>query len=234
VNRLWTVLGRELVVRVDEDLIGRLTDELNVDPNEVRAWLDTRRLRYVSQGHPPPSMEELQASAGALTRRCSRRAALSGAIAGWAGLAGVPAEIGVRLLLTVRLAQQLAIVYGHDPATDKGRIQVRRALAHTYELELPVQQAEGMGLRDLGALVRRQGDRATRSTWLARAAAQQTRAAIGSSLLRKIPVIGLAPGALTARRTLQAHGKRMEQSLAQAVAWPSAGIASAQDAVEVG
>ena len=61
---------------------------------------------------------------------------------GVVGLAGVPPEAMVRLIQSFRLAQRIAVIYGYDPATDRGRIHVRRVFSAAWGFELPVQAFE--------------------------------------------------------------------------------------------
>jgi hypothetical protein len=229
---IWTEVARELALRVDEDLIARVTRETDVDADALRRRLDQHALAYdAPKKTPRPTIEALAITADALIHRAARRAAMSGALTGMAGLVGVPAEVGLRLLLTARLGQQLAIVYGHDPSTDKGRILVRRALAAAYELELPRQQAESARLRDLRAIARSSDSTQSRTAWLARSASRHTLRSVRRSLGRKIPAIGLFPGALHARRTVREQGQRMHQVLVRSWEWPTGG--PIENAVEI-
>jgi len=231
---LWSEVATELLIRVDEDLLARLIREIAVDVNSVRKRLDQRALAYDQRGKSPrPTTEALSQTAETLIRRASRRAALGGMLTGWAGLVGVPSEVTLRMLLTVRLAQQLAVVYGHDPGTDKGRILVRRALAAAYEIELPDQQLEGTRLSDLTSIVRASSDAHTRTAWLARAAIRTTSRSVGQSLTRTLPGLGMAPGMFRSRRTIRDQGQRMHQSLVRTWDGPANTVGPIEDAIEL-
>ncbi len=231
---IWNEVGRELALRMDEDLIGRLTREISIDVQATREWLKQRSLAFdLGNRSPRPTTDALGQTADVLIRKAVRRAGLSGALTGWAGLAGMPAEVGFRLLLTVRLAQQLAVVYGYDPSTDRGRILVRRALAAAYEVELPEQQSEGTRLRDLRALTQTNTQATSRTAWIAQAATRHTRRAVGRSLSRKVPGLGLAPGVIHARRTVRDHGHQMKQVLERLYQGPKAIPSHIEDALEV-
>jgi len=139
-------------------------------------------------------------------------ATVRGAAGTFGGLITTAPEAATALVQTLRLAQRLAVVYGIDPDTDRGRILLSRALAAAWQVELPREGAWSMNLRQLPELVRsRLPDRASLAAApLARAVALRALVSAGKRVGRVVPGFGTALGAASARRQLRAQGQRMQ------------------------
>ena len=146
----WVQFLREIGIRVDEDAAPALIKRMSIDAATLRAELTARGLRWDDPGDSQrPDGAELAKSAKHVIDASVRSSGLLGAASGVVGLAGVPPEAMARLIQSFRLAQRIAIIYGHDPATDRGRIHVRRALSAAWGFELPVQASEDIKLSQL-------------------------------------------------------------------------------------
>jgi hypothetical protein len=224
---------RELTERMDEDLPPYVLQGLSVDVAEYRSDLDAAGLAYIvpaSPHHHAP--EALERSAVIAINKSVRKASVVGAAGGLAGFLGVPPEAAARVLQSLRLAQRLAIIYGHDPTTDKGAIHVRRALACAWDFELPQQANVDMRLSDLPTLIRA-GIPAKHSggVWITRTMLTQATAVVGRRITRIIPGLGIGLGAIQARRSARTQGDRMHQTFLRSYRPPR--TKAIEDAVEV-
>src|SRR5687768_10676674 len=125
----------DAVDRADATLVAGGYRAVSVSAERVRAWLRFRGLACLDPARPdPPPMGEVGRSAVVVI---ARSAALCGALGGAAGLAGapsVPPEAVATAILALRMAQRLCVVYGFDPATDRGQMALARALAAAWEV----------------------------------------------------------------------------------------------------
>ncbi len=226
-------LLRDLTGRLDEDLPPFVVRSMSVDVEAFQSMLRERGDDFIDReaGHVPP-LSALEDTAVSTIRRASRKASVLGAASGVAGFFGVPPEVAARLIQSVRLAQRLAIIYGHDPRTDRGAMHIRKALAAGWEIELPGQTKVDMRLSDLRRVVRSQlpavqhgGD------WLARTLLNRATQIVGGRMGRFIPGLGAGMGAYQAHRTAQKMGKRMHKTYVRTYRHPKpTGI---EDAIEV-
>lgn len=233
---VWSQLARDLAERLDADLPARVTESLAVDPRQFRASLTEQSLAFrdPAAGYKP-DLDALDRTAEHLIKRATRAATVSGAVSGMAGMAGVPPEIAWRLVQLLRLAQRLAIVYGTDPTRDKGRLLIQRAMAASFEVDLPAQGGLGMRVSDLPAVLRdttptvHQG-----ATWLAQAAVRQTAKAVLRPLGRAVPGLASAPAAWRSRQTMRTQAARMLGVIRRGSADPRWTVEKVTDAIEVG
>jgi hypothetical protein len=200
--------------QLDEELLPGIYAAVSLPTAQIRAELLEQGLAVVQVDAPLPSEAELAATCQRLVERSLRQATLRGAIAGSAGLVAIPPEALAALVQMVRLAQRLAVVHGHDPETDRGRLLLLRAVAAGLEVELPAQTTMGLRLGQVAssALVRRSETTADLASTLALRAAVSLAGRVG----RAIPVLGAGLGALQARRTMRAAAERMERTLSRA------------------
>jgi len=224
---------RELTERVDEDLPPYLLQSMSIEMGEFRCALDAEGLAYIVPSSPhehPP--EALALSAQTAIKNSVRKASVVGAAGGLAGFFGVPPEAAARVLQSLRLAQRLAIIFGHDPGTDRGALHVRRALAAAWEFDLPKQANVDMRLSDLPTIVRA-GLPAHHngSVWLTRTMLTQATSAVGRRITRFVPGLGIGLGAFQARRNARAQGDRMLQVFMRSYRPPKP--KGVEDAVEV-
>lgn len=220
---------------LDEELLPAVVAAATLDPAEVRDALDADGLAW----HDPargrsPSLGELDATAQELLKRSVRRATVRGAVAGLAGIASIPPEAVAALVQLTRLAQRLAVVYGHDPDTDRGRVWLVRALAEAVEVDLPRQGRWDLRLSNLRAAFGRVDQEGPdRAAWLARVLAVRAGGGTGERLLRLVPGLGSGLSAASARRTIRRQGTRMIAVYRRS--WDGAFLLSGpvEDAVEV-
>lgn len=232
---IWTQLARDLGDRLDTDLPARLSDSLAIDPTELRADLNKRRLSYLdpATGHRPTE-EALALTAEHLIRRATRSATISGAVGGMAGMAGVPPEVAWHLVQLLRLAQRLMLVYGHNPEDDRGRLLAQRAMAACFEIDLPTQGGVGLRVRDLPSVLRDNVPTAHQgATWLAQAAVRQTAKAVLRPIGRSVPGLASGPAAWRARQSMRNQAERMLTVIQRASAGPQWADGSPTEAVEV-
>jgi len=226
-------LLREITGRVDEDLPPYVIKNMSVDVDEYRASLSAAGMEYVDQSmHLQPSLDALSTSAQRAIRKSARKASVVGAAGGVAGFLGVPPEAAARLIQSVRLAQRLAIIYGHDPRTDRGSMHVRRALAAGWDFQLPAQAKVDMRLSDLGNVVRMNLPASQHSgEWLARTLLNKATTSVSSRIGRFVPGLGAGLGALQAHRNARIMGKRMHSTYLRSYRHPRP--TGVEDAVEV-
>ena len=224
---------RELGVRVDEDTAHALIKRMSIDVEALRTSLSARGLRWDVPGDPQrPDAADLEKSAKHVIDASVRSSGLLGAASGVVGLVGVPPEAMARLVHSFRLAQRLAIIYGHDPTTDRGRIHVRRALSAAWGFDLPVQASEDIKLSqlprvlDAGTLALHDGP-----AWLAKTLAKSATSAIGRRASRWIPGLGAGMGLFHGRRLARVQGEKMHDAIRRR--WEGPRPKHIEDAVEI-
>ncbi len=224
---------RELSGRVDEDLPPYVLQSISIDLSEYRSDLDAAGLAYIipsSPHHHTP--EALALSAQTAIKKSVRKASIMGAAGGLAGFLGVPPEAAARVLQSLRLAQRLAIIYGHDPGTDRGAMHVRKALASAWEFELPAHANVDIRLSDIPTIVRSNiPANHSGGLWFTRTMLTQASSVVGRKITRIIPGLGIGLGALQARRSARSQGDRMHQSFLRSYRPPA--MKAVEDAIEV-
>ena len=202
---------RNLGDRLDEDLLPGLYGVTTLTTADVQHEFTTNELPFcdpVNNIFPPE--EELEATADAIVHRAVNRASVRGAIGGMGGAFAIPPEVVLALLQTMRLAQRLAVLYGIELETDRGKLLLSRAIYAAYELKLPEQQALDMRISQLPQVARQQTPDIQRTTaWIARTVAWQITRHIGGRVTRIVPGIGAGIGAWDANRSIRAQGKRI-------------------------
>jgi hypothetical protein len=182
----------------------------------------------------PADAESLAHTAEYLIKRACRSAAVTGAVGGMAGMAGVPPEVAWRLVQLLRLAQRLVVVYGHNPQRDDGRMLVQRAIAAGTGIELPAQGGVGMRVRDIPDVLRESTPTVHQgATWLAQAAVRQTARAVLKPIGRSVPGLAVAPAAWMARRSMRDQAERMLNVIQRASTGPKWNDSNTTDAIEV-
>jgi hypothetical protein len=196
--------------RLDEDVPPATYRAVSIDPEEYRVELSQRGLRFAKDG-APATVDDLDRSADAAIATTVRSAGVVGVASGMAGWLGVPPEAAARLVQSARLAQRLAVIYGHDPLTDRGQAHVHKALANAWGIELPNQTRADMKLSDIPSLFR--SAKPTKGhgptfmlTTLSTAALSTTK----RRFTRLIPGLGAALGLLGARKLAREHGQVMK------------------------
>ena len=226
-------LIRDLTGRVDEDLPPYVLSAMSIDVAEYREALHQSGQSFIHVSNSPaPSLESLNKAAQKAIKRSARKASIVGAAGGIAGFLGVPPEVAARIIQSVRLAQRLAIIYGHDPSTDRGAMHVRKALAAGWEFELPPQTKVDVRLSDIPSMVRSSFPATPhRGGWLAQTLVSRAASSVNSRIMRFVPGFGLGLGAFQAHRTVRGIGLRMQNTYIRSYRHPKpTGI---EDAIEV-
>ena len=206
-------LLRTIGGRLDEDLPPAALRALGVDPSEYRADLSSRGLRHAGDGGIF-TIEELDRSADETIATSVRSAGIVGAAGGLAGWLGVPPEAAARVVQSVRLAQRIAIIYGHDPLSDRGQAHTHKARAAAWDFQLPDQTNAELRLSDLPGMFQARAqttihDPAFMLTTISSAAVSTT----SRRIIRLVPGLGATLGLLGARRTARAQGAVMKRML---------------------
>lgn len=203
---------RNLVERIDEDLLPLAYKTASLTTPEIQAELEAAGLPwYGAPDQPAVHLQALEAASDQLIRHAARGATVRGAVAGAGGLLAVVPDSAASAIQTLHLAQRLAVVWGHDPDHDRGRLPMANALAAAYQIELPAQGQIDLRVRDLPAIVAR--SRPTRTTpataQLARALATRAAVTFTQRLGRVVPGLGAGVSAVSARRGIRQQGQRM-------------------------
>jgi hypothetical protein len=229
----FDALLRELGLRVDEDLPPALIKQISISQEAYRLELDQAGLRYdIPKSKHRPSSIDLGRTGQAAIDASVRSAGVVAALSGLCGAISVPPEAFIRIVQSFRLAQRLAIIYGHDPATDPGSLQVRRALSAAWEFNLPPQAKVNIKLTDLGGVIR-SGLPAIHDgpAWMARTLAKTATKAVGHRFSRWVPGLGAGMGLLDGRRLARAQGDRMHNNLKKR--WQGPRQVGVEEAVEI-
>jgi hypothetical protein len=198
----------ELLDHADRRLLAGGYAGVSVDTAAVRRWLDALRWPYLHPDRPAPPAMDIEATALRTIAMTRRRSMLFAAAAGLAGLWAVPPEVAGTAVSTLRLGQRLAVVYGFDPETDRGRMALWRALAGALELDLPQDGPVGIRLSDVPGLVKPGLAPRNVALWLVRALlARSARQVAGVG--RLVPVLASGTGAWSASRRTNDLGTRM-------------------------
>ena len=210
-EQMLTDLIQDLTGRVNEDLPPFVLRAMSVDVQAFRSKLDKSGLCYVDGSQEDlPDLDALRRAADSTIRSSVRRASIAGAASGMGGWLGVPPEIASRVVQSVRLAQRLAIIYGHDPQTDRGAMHVRKALAAGWQFDLPNQAKVDIKISDLPKMVQNQLQPTQHAGgWMAHKLLRKATASIGSRFGRVVPGLGAGLGAYQASRATRALGDRM-------------------------
>jgi hypothetical protein len=223
----------DLLRAADERLLSGWYRAISVPAESVRQQLRQSGLAYLDPTSGQADLSELDRSARWVIDQARHGATALGGIAGLGGLASVPPEVVAQLVSGIRLGQRLAVIYGFDPATDRGRMALFRALADGYEVELPEGGPVGMRISELPSIVAPAflqprtvpaaliGEIIRKSAWT-----------LAARLTRVVPVISAGSSAVHARRGIAETGRRMHQTLRKLAGLrPSRLI---EEAVEVG
>ena len=228
--------------RLDQDLLPYLYETASLTTTEVRGELGA--LVEFGKDHDLfTDSYALDLAADHVIKKAVRTATFRGAVAGAGGLVAIPPEIVAAAVQLLHLAQRLAVLYGHDPETDKGRVLLTQAMAKAFEVALPAQGRLGVRVKDLPQMVSTQlNPNQTEETrvahrrntvWMARTFATRIAVSLTSRFGRAIPGIGAAVGSMEARRRLKEQGERMKsffQNASDVLDW---GNDECEEAIEV-
>ncbi len=218
--------------RIDLDLLPALYSAASLTTEQIRMELAAADVR-IAQPDVTPDLHELEAASAAVIRRATRRAAARGAIAGAGGLMAVPPEAALSAVQTVRLAQRLAVVWGHDIDTDLGQLTLARTLAAGFDVVLPDCGPIDLRLRDLPMVLTSKSSTIRNQTAdVAGIIVVRSAVTLASRFSRWIPGVGAGLGAVTAHRSIRGQAERMVVYLRRLYTGGSA-VPSVEDAVEV-
>lgn len=203
---------RELLERADADVVAGLYHAVSIDPDRVRRQLRTAGRPYADPAGPSPSLGELDATARWVVSQARFKTSALGGFAGLAGAASVPPEIAAQGIALVRLAQRLAVVYGFDARTDRGRTALWRALASGLEIPLP-DGPIALRTSDLPALLVPRVVPRSVGTALAHAVVFESVRYVSGRFGRFFPLISSAFSARDARQRTEEIGERMIEVL---------------------
>jgi hypothetical protein len=180
----------------------------------VRTALRKARRPFVDpDAKQQPTVAELDATARWIIVRASSRAGLRGGVVGLAGAISVPTEATSHALASLRLAQRLAIVYGLDPETDRGRMATWRAVAAGW----------GMAMPDRGTLQGRAFEIARPQSVgarLVRGVLSHATRHVSERTARLLPVISGPIAARRAQRNAREVGRAAWHVLRALAGWP--------------
>lgn len=146
-------------------------------------------------------------------RRARRQAAFSGASLGAGGWIGLPGGLGHLVLLIVRLAQRISLAYGFDYRTDRGEIELWKALAAATGAELDWEGTEAELMRRLPVVVTGTGTFANPLLLKAfQAVVMRIAVAAGLRVTRWVPVIGGGSGLVINWLQVDSIGRQLKQT----------------------
>jgi hypothetical protein len=217
----------DVVDRADAALVAGWYHAVSIDPERFRAFLRFRRLPFIEnqQMAHMPSLAEVDTTAEIVIERAGRVLGVVGGAAGLGGAATVPPEFVATVVAGLRLAQRLCVVYGFDPASDRGQMALCRALAAAYGVELPPTGPMRMRLRDLPGLLFPGGapSRAGLGSKLARAVAKNSAWWVAGRLSRLVPLVSASSHAWDNQRKVDETGQKMMKVLRRLAELPPDG-----------
>lgn len=223
----------DLFDHADARLAEAATRAIAVPTARTRAQLRIADRPFCDPEQPhPPALWELDSTATWVVDQARFQATALGGLAGLGGAASVPPEILAQAVSTVRLGQRLAVVYGFDPQTDRGRMVLWRALAAAWEAELPDRRPADLRVSDLPAVLSPAVTPRTVAGSLAKAMLRRTAWAVVGRWTRILPVVGSGLAAADGRRHMQRAGARM-CAVYRGVADAAPASAGMEDAVEL-
>lgn len=223
----------ELQVRLDEDLLPALYAAASLPTSEIRQQFWRQGVPFVLDHALPP--EDLLAASERVVAAAATRGGWASGAGALAGFAGIPPEAVASVVLTLRLAQRLGVVWGHDPETTAGQIMLWRCFAAAWGVELPEQGNLELRVRDLPAVLGRGAPNPTEAAaWVGQ---RVTRAALVKAtrgVTRLVPGLTAGLSLVGGRRRVRAQGDRMVAVLARSYGGGPLDLADEVDAVVVG
>lgn len=144
------------------------------------------------QGRPA---EELDPQVDRYIAAARRSAATSGLSLGAGGWVGLPAGLSHLVVVVLRLAQRISLAYGFDYTTDRGEIELWKALAASVGADVDFEGTEAELMRRLPAVVTGTGTFQNPLLLKAfQAVVLRLAASAGLHLTRWVPVVGGGTG----------------------------------------
>jgi hypothetical protein len=197
---------------LDEGMFQAVYRLASVDEAEIFKELKTFGLNVDSLeavGRLPT--QTLDSLADRFIRRARRTAALSGASLGLGGWLGLPSGLVHMVVVILRLGQRLSLTYGFDYRSDRGEIELWKALARAVDAKVDWEGTEAELMRRLPAVVTGTG---TFSNPLLLKAFQsvvmRVAASAGLHLTRWVPLVGGGTGLVINYLEVDKIGRRLK------------------------
>jgi hypothetical protein len=220
-----------LFERGDQRVAEALFAAVSISPDKLRTRLRAQGLAYYDPAsQTPPTLRELDHTAERLIKLSKDNATAMGGIVGAAGALSVPPEIAAHVVAIIRLGQRLAVVYGFDPESDRGKMALWRALAAAFETEFPERGPMDISLREV---LSQQGSSESVSSVLGQAMVRRSTRLVNSRVYRLLPLVYSGGAALAARRRVFEAGRRMHTTYRQLIDLREAQVPDIEDAVEI-
>ena len=207
-------LARALLDALDDGLFQHLYRLSSVDPKEVVSDLASRGARVNGlESIASLGVEELDPLVDRYVKDARRQAAMSGLSLGAGGWLGLPPGLMHLVVSVVRLAQRISLAYGFDYRTDRGEIELWKALARAVDADVDFEGSEAELLRRLPAVVT--GTGTFQNPLLLKAfQAVVGRVALGAGMhvTRWVPVVGGGSGMLLNYLQVGQIGRRLKDS----------------------
>ncbi len=225
----------ELSDRLDEDVLRALFAAISVPTNRIKEDLESSGLSFTDpEARSWPSLVELDTAAESLIAKAVSRSTLTGALSGAAGAAGVPPEVVASMLQDIRLAQRLSVLYGVDPATDRGNVLLWRALGAAWQVPVPEQGSLALRIRDLPSALGAQVPAPNQAAvWMTRHIVRRAVRQATRRLWRWIPGVATGLSTVQGRKRARAHGERMHDLYRRAWTGEPLDLCTAVDVEEV-
>lgn len=223
---------RDLIHHADERLLAGWYLAISVSPDRVRRQLKQSGHQWLDATSGHADRRELDRSAAWVIEQSRFGAAAIGGIAGLGGMASVPPEVVAQFVACLRMAQRLAVVYGFDPDSDRGRMAISRALAAGFEIDLPERGPVGLRVSDLPSVIapRMLAPRTVGSQLLS-TILRKSAWTLAARITRLVPVAGAGVAAVEARKDRAEIGARMQSVFRQLAEIRAVG--TIEEAVEV-
>lgn len=225
----------DLGERLDGEVLPALYKIASLPAEVVRAELRSEGLdHWDPESGNQPTRSSMERSSELLVRRATRLAGVRGAAGAFGGLMTLAPELGLALVQSLRLAQRIAAVWGHDTDSEGGRLLLTRALAAAWKIDLPREGMQTTHLSQVPGLVRSSLQMQTFSgRALARSVATRAVGMAGRRVGSVIPGLGTGLGAWSARRQVRTQGAALTGFFASAWEGHTGGEGHILDAVEV-
>ncbi len=207
-------LARSLLDAFDEGIFQSAYRMGSVDVSTVLADLSRRgaRVGALEEVAALPT-EQIDPLVDMYVRKARRQAAVSGISLGAGGWIGLPGGLGHLVLLIVRLAQRISVAYGFDYRTDRGEIELWKALASATGAELDWEGTEAELMRRLPVVVTGTGTFANPLLLKAfQAVVIRVSVAAGLRVTRWVPVVGGGSGLVLNWLQVDAIGRQLKQT----------------------
>lgn len=226
----------DVAKRMDRSLIPGVHAAISIDAAAVRRWLRAAGQPFMDpDAAQPVTARQLEQTAAWVVGQTRQRQTLFGGVAGAAGAASVPPEAIAATISSLRLAQRLAVVYGFDPASDRGERAVWQAVAAGFELDLPGDGPMGLRMSQVPTVLVRGAAARYPNGALAAAVLRQSAWTIGKRLSRwfVLPGVSSAIAAAGAHQRVGQVGERMSSTLRRLADAPDVDSRRIVEAVEV-